>query len=462
MDAVRKGAEAALAAIAAVLLLGSSAAAPSPGPVTQTSVTVTGLECGTTYTVDVTPAGGATTSMQMATAACDPPPPPPQLGSALPPLLGPSTGTARYVSPVGSNVGDCAAITSPCATFARAETVAQPGDTVYFRAGTYTQNVSIDKVATAANPVTFRSYPGETAILHAASTANEMIRVECGARGVRIQGFKIEATPQLWTGTGHQALAIYGATCGAQDIEVNGNLFEGYQAGTTTRHDLTPTLAGPMTQRVHYIGNTVRHWGPGAGQRQGIYFQGQNGLIANNLVYDGLHGFGIQVRGESSSVFTNGVIVSGNTVVDWPKTSTAGGRGIAIEDTVRGIRIRNNVSAFSVSGQAELYGIDSNLSADPPASSNRAFTNLVWDISTVNCGNTSGHTILDFSDGLGVYTACGQNLRGDPVFVNRAAGDFQLGAGSAAVGYADPDWILPFDITGKGRDADPDAGAFER
>lgn len=450
------------AILAALLMVSVAGAAPVVQDVTQTTVTIGGLTCGTTYNPSF---NGE--SVSFTTAACDPPPPPPPpppttLGTALPPLLGPSTGGSRYVSPVGSDIGDCAAITAPCATFARAETVAQPGDTVFFRAGTYTQNVSIDKVATAANPVTFRNYPGEVAKFHAVSTANEMIRVECTARGVRLQGLFIEATPQLWTGTGHQALSIYGATCGAQDIEIRGVTFEGFQAGTTTRHDLSPTLAGPLTQRVHYIGNIVRHWGPGTSQRQGIYFQGQNGLIANNVVYDGVHGFGIQLRGENSSQFCNNVIVTGNTVVDWPKTSTAGGRGIVVEDSCRGVRARDNVSAFSVSTQQELYGIDSNLSADP-GTSNRAFTNLVWDTNTTNCGNTSGHQILDFSDGLGVFTSCGtQNLRADPLFTNRAAGDFTLQAGSPAIGYADPAWILPFDFNENPRDATPDAGAFER
>jgi hypothetical protein len=40
--------------------------------------------------------------------------------------------------------------------------------------------------------------------------------------------------------------------------------------------------------------------------------------------------------------------------------------------------------------------------------------------------------------------------------------DNQLLAGSPAIGYADPNYALPFDITGKCRGAAPDAGAYQR
>ena len=40
--------------------------------------------------------------------------------------------------------------------------------------------------------------------------------------------------------------------------------------------------------------------------------------------------------------------------------------------------------------------------------------------------------------------------------------DNQLRAGSPAIGFADPNYALPFDITGKCRDSAPDAGAYER
>jgi hypothetical protein len=40
--------------------------------------------------------------------------------------------------------------------------------------------------------------------------------------------------------------------------------------------------------------------------------------------------------------------------------------------------------------------------------------------------------------------------------------DNQLRVGSPAIGYADPNYALPFDITGKCRGSAPDAGAYQR
>jgi hypothetical protein len=468
-----------------VFLLASIAGAASLPPppevtidaVTQHSVTLGSLSCDSRYRLRVQIYVGdvlsGTTELETTTQACPeppppppepppPPPPPPGVGDALPPLLGPSLGASLYVATDGTDhSNNCLLISRPCQTIGQAEQHVHPGDTVYVRGGTYTGNLVISTHGTFTAPITFRNYPNERVVLHSAVNDAEMIKVDCSARFLRIQGFVIEATPNLWIGTGHQALWVQGSSCGATDIEIRRNFFEGFDQGTTHRHDLTPTLAGPASERVHYIGNVVRHWGPGEDQRQGIYFQGQDGLIANNVVYDGLHGFGIQVRGDSAARFCNNVIVTGNTVVDWPKESTGGGRGIIVEDTCRGVRVRNNISAFEVGSQEEMYGIDGP-ALDPPASSNRAFTNLLWDDDSTNrCGNTNNHEILDFTDGDGIYADCGDNIEADPQFVDRADGDFHLQAGSPAIDAADPHWALPFDFNGLPRVGTPDIGAYE-
>ena len=71
-----------------------------------------------------------------------------------------------YVSPTG-NDSNSGSITAPVATPARAVALAAPGDTIYFRAGSYTitHHVSVDK----AN-LTLASYPGESAAIVGATT----------------------------------------------------------------------------------------------------------------------------------------------------------------------------------------------------------------------------------------------------------------------------------------------------
>jgi hypothetical protein len=52
------------------------------------------------------------------------------------------------------------------------------------------------------------------------------------------------------------------------------------------------------------------------------------------------------------------------------------------------------VRAPGFSGGEELYGLYET-GIDPPLSTNRAFTNLVWDTSGPLTGNSSGHRMLD-------------------------------------------------------------------
>ena len=78
-----------------------------------------------------------------------------------------------FVSPTGkdSNLGT---ITAPWATFQKAITMAYPGDTVYFRGGTYypRETITIDlgnspnigRSGTPGNPICYFNYPGETVI----------------------------------------------------------------------------------------------------------------------------------------------------------------------------------------------------------------------------------------------------------------------------------------------------------
>ena len=86
--------------------------------------------------------------------------------------------TTYYVSTSGvdSNPGT---ISSPWLTWNHAWAVANAGDTVYFRAGTYTVNgdgttglngYTSGNDGTASNPVTFSNYPGEKVVTTSTAT----------------------------------------------------------------------------------------------------------------------------------------------------------------------------------------------------------------------------------------------------------------------------------------------------
>ncbi len=73
-------------------------------------------------------------------------------------------GPAYYVAPNGDNSND-GSKEKPWKTINFAMTRLQAGDTLYLRGGTYFENVYCAIAGTAEKPITFRSFPGEIAVL---------------------------------------------------------------------------------------------------------------------------------------------------------------------------------------------------------------------------------------------------------------------------------------------------------
>lgn len=72
-----------------------------------------------------------------------------------------------YVAPGGSN-SNPGTLLAPFATLQKAHDVANPGDTIYMRGGTYALNdsaVQINRSGSSGNLITVTNYPGETPIL---------------------------------------------------------------------------------------------------------------------------------------------------------------------------------------------------------------------------------------------------------------------------------------------------------
>lgn len=113
----------------------------------------------------------------------------------------PKGATAYYVAPTGSDSA-AGTLRAPWASFARAQAVAQPGDTVYFRGGTYTYShadtgcasqtarvdaVTLDKSGTPGSPIRYWAYPGEQPVFDFSQMTDDC----------RIKGFDV-------TGSGRQ------------------------------------------------------------------------------------------------------------------------------------------------------------------------------------------------------------------------------------------------------------------
>jgi hypothetical protein len=108
-----------------------------------------------------------------------------------------------------------------------------------------------------------------------------------------------------------------------------------------------------------------------------------------------------------------------------------------------GNRLVSNVIAFNGAWGIHVFG--SNGSCD--IHGNLGFANPAGDVEG------------------GFPTGCvGVNLHGDPRFVDRAAFDFHVLQGSAAIDVGDPLFSPPvdFDALARPRGAGPDIGAYER
>jgi hypothetical protein len=104
-------------------------------------------------------------------------------------------------------------------TLAGAAAAAQAGDTVFFRQGTYNEQLRPLNSGASGSPITYRSYPGETAILSSGSTPATIVLQDVGY--IAILDLRVEDARWL------EAL-------NAHDVVVSGNTFLRTPASGTT------------------------------------------------------------------------------------------------------------------------------------------------------------------------------------------------------------------------------------
>ena len=351
-------------------------------------------------------------------------------------MLALSTGPTFYVSISGSD-SNPGTLALPWRTIQKAFNTLRAGETALVRGGVYTQSVVMMRAGTSQAPITVKNYPGEQPIIHPGGSGpmDYPVRITAGAAYFRLHGFLIENAPLDTTVNVYISDGGLQQPQAAHDIEFRDN---------EVRNGMgTGLLVAPRTARVHLIGNAVHDNGVGlAHQHQGVYFQGQDGLIANNAVYNQPNGFGIQVRGEDTEIPANNIIVTENTSVG---NSLA---GFVIENTASNVRVVNNVSAFN-----GTYGIHGYYCCGPNLPGNVGYNNVLYGNGSGPTRNNSG-TIVDFSGG---------NMLSDPRFRDRSGADFRLNPGSAAVDTALLNFSPSFDRDDLARPHGPaaDVGAHE-
>ncbi|TDC85081.1 carbohydrate-binding protein [Micromonospora sp. KC606] len=123
-----------------------------------------------------------------------------------------AAGQVYYVSPNG-NDGAAGSQAAPWASIARAQTAAQPGDTVYLRGGTYAYTransscasrtarvdaITLNKSGSSGNPIRYWAYPGEKPIFNFSRMTDD-----CRIKGfsvtgnhLHLKGLEVTGVPQ--------------------------------------------------------------------------------------------------------------------------------------------------------------------------------------------------------------------------------------------------------------------------
>jgi hypothetical protein len=208
----------------------------------------------------------------------------------LAPLLAGQVGATYYVSKNGSD-SNPGTMHSPWLTIQHAANSVSAGATVYVFEGVYNESVNFPASGTASAPITFQSYPGQTAVIDGtglrAKGTQGLINIVGRRSYITINGFEIRnyttSSPAsvptgVWitgSGTGVQILnnQVHNITTKS---EKNGNAFGISVYGTSKT---------PITQLV-ISGNEVYDLRTGESESVNVdgnvtYFQ-----ITNNLVHD--------------------------------------------------------------------------------------------------------------------------------------------------------------------------------
>jgi Right handed beta helix region len=280
--------------------------------------------------------------------------------------------------------------TRPLKTIDRGLELAEPGDRVLVRAGTYPEMVEAGPRGTQAAPITLQPAAGERPIV---SGGFKLI----DARWVQVKDMTFDGTgnPDGW-GT---------SIWSSQHVELAGNEITGYQ-------EAQGILIKDRSAHVRLTANRIHHLGIRHRFEHGIYCESaRQVVIAENVIHDIPHGYGIHLFGDC-----DGARIVRNTIA------------------------RNGLSGIIIAGNDERGTADNTLIARNviayhrvPAYSEYGFAVTEYQPGRGNVvrNNVFFGNVADEDMDCEACAARG-NVERDPGFVNAAGGDFRLLADGAA------------------------------
>lgn len=351
-----------------------------------------------------------------------------------------STGQAFYAAPSGSDAGP-GTLAQPWKSLSKANSL-QPGQILYLRAGTYGARgttFNFDRDGTPSAPITLAGYPGD---------GRPIIQGRAIVSGtwLRVTGLIFDGPTGNVGGPGPNGEAVLVSVSG-QHLELSNSevRFDYWHAGVGGGGSVTDYRL--INNYIHDNGgNNGDYLDDQNNTSHGIYNSPSSyGLVANNVIEHN------DAKGISMRHDANHLLIVNNTIV-------GNGRfGISMVEQSHDIIAANNV-VMNNGNMGKSGGGISMHDTGPYLNQN----NVYWN------NNNSNSASSNYPGDATVVNP----LIADPLLMNPSDGtvthqtvnpgtDNRLRAGSPAIGYADPNYALPFDITGKCRGSNPDAGAYQ-
>jgi hypothetical protein len=206
------------------------------------------------------------------------------------------SGTTYYVATTGSDTNP-GTINAPFATIQHAAGIAGPGDTVLVRGGVYNQLVSLTRSGAESTPITFATYPGETATLDGTGLPipggqNGLVTLR-NASYVILEGFEI----RNYTTNKRTQVPIGIYVTGAEDgVEIINNHIHNITTTAPTNPKqcgsdalgmaVYGTQAPASISNIAITGNELDHLMTGCSESMSLDGNVDGFLVASNLVHD--------------------------------------------------------------------------------------------------------------------------------------------------------------------------------
>ena len=304
-----------------------------------------------------------------------------------------STSCSKYASTSGSDSASGTA-TSPYRTAQTLVDSLSPGQTGCLKGGVYAENIGIRSGGQSGSPITLTSDPSSSR-----ATILGTVEVTDSANYVTLSNLKIDGAPLF-----------------AQTVEIEGDFVTVRDSEITNEHlggscFSTGSHTWGYAYNVVIDHNRIHACGPiGSQYDHGIYAGvPRNGRITNNTMYD-ISGFGVHLYSDADG-----------TVVQYNVIDSSGEAGVVFGGD-EGYASDNNLVAYNIITYNSYYGI-SHYWGGPVGVGNVADHNCFWGNSPAPFDNTNGYTATN-------------NIVANPLFVDRANGNYTLSAGSpcAAMG----------------------------